>query len=237
MSINSTSRVALFGTCLVDQFFPAVGLAAIEVLRKCGIRAEFPRGQTCCGQPFFNMGYRNEAREMARRAVELFRGYDAVVLPSGSCAAMIRVHYPDLLPESVSLASRTFELTQFVVRRLGIDRVASRFRGSVALHDGCHALRELRVREEPRRLLDNIPGCEVSELRSCDSCCGFGGTFSVKFGRISAEMARSKCEAIEASGARTVASTDSSCLMQIEGTLRRRGSAIRARHIAEILAE
>jgi L-lactate dehydrogenase complex protein LldE len=248
MSTGSTSsparrRVALFATCLVDQFFPEVGLATLRVLERLGVRAEFPPGQTCCGQPFFNMGHREEARKVALHTLAVFEAYDAVVLPSGSCTSMVRVFAPDLFEHDdpvrarmEALGAKTFELSQFLVQQLGVTSVAAAFDGSVAYHDGCHCLRELRVRDEPRRLLSSVAGCRLVEMEGSDACCGFGGTFSVKFGEISSAMVADKVAAIEATGASCVVSTDSSCLMQIGGALRRRGSAVRALHLAQVLA-
>jgi L-lactate dehydrogenase complex protein LldE len=247
MSTASTSnppqRVALFATCLVDQFFPEVGLATLRVLERLGVAAEFPPGQTCCGQPFFNMGHREEARAVALHTLSVFEPYDAVVLPSGSCTAMVRVFGPDLFEPGdpvrarmEALAAKTFELSQFLVQRLGVTAVSSAFLGSVAYHDGCHCLRELRVRDEPRRLLQSVAGCRLVEMEGSDACCGFGGTFSVKFGEVSSAMVADKVASIEATGASCVVSTDSSCLMQINGALRRRGSSVRALHLAQVLA-
>lgn len=237
MSTTSTSRVALFATCLVDQFFPEVGLATLRVLDKCGVKADFPQGQTCCGQPFFNMGYREDARKAALRTIEVLSGYDAVVVPSGSCASMIRVYYPDLVgPAAVPVARKTFELTQYLVRVLGVTKVESEFRGKVTYHDGCHALRELRIKDEPRMLLKGVKGCALSEMQGCDSCCGFGGAFSVKFADVSTAMAGDKVEAIGATGAQAVVTTDSSCLMQMAGAMSRQGVKVRPLHIAQILA-
>jgi L-lactate dehydrogenase complex protein LldE len=247
MSTGSTSnppgRVALFATCLVDQFFPEVGLATLRVLERLGVRAEFPPGQTCCGQPFFNMGHRQEARAVALHTLEVFEPYDAVVLPSGSCTSMVQVFGPDLFepgdpvrPRMEALAAKTFELSQFLVQRLGVNSVTAAFDASVAYHDGCHCLRELRVRDEPRRLLASVAGCRLVEMEGSDACCGFGGTFSVKFGDVSSAMVADKVAAVEATGASCVVSTDSSCLMQIGGALRRRGSAVRVLHLAQVLA-
>jgi L-lactate dehydrogenase complex protein LldE len=247
MSTGSTSnppqRVALFATCLVDQFFPEVGLATLRVLERLGVVAEFPPGQTCCGQPFFNMGHREEARAVALHTLSVFEPYDAVVLPSGSCTAMVRVFAPDLFEPGdpvrarmEALAAKTFELSQFLVQRLGVTAVSSAFLGSVAYHDGCHCLRELRVRDEPRRLLQSVAGCRLVEMEGSDACCGFGGTFSVKFGEVSSAMVADKVASIEATGASCVVSTDSSCLMQINGALKRRGSSVRALHLAQVLA-
>jgi L-lactate dehydrogenase complex protein LldE len=248
MSTGSTSnpakgRVALFATCLVDQFFPEIGLATLRVLERLGVRAEFPPGQTCCGQPFFNMGHREEARAVALHTLSVFEPYDTVVLPSGSCTSMVRVFAPDLFEPGdpvrarmEALGAKTFELSQFLVHRLGVSSVAAAFDGSVAYHDGCHCLRELRVRDEPRRLLASVAGCRLVEMDGSDACCGFGGAFSVKFADVSSAMVADKVAAIEATGASCVVSTDASCLMQIGGALRRRGSSVRTLHLAQVLA-
>jgi L-lactate dehydrogenase complex protein LldE len=236
-------RVALLATCLVDQLYPEVGLATLRVLARHGVAAEFPPAQTCCGQPLFNMGHHEQARALAQHTLSVFEAYDAVVVPSGSCAAMVKVFYPDLFaPEHpvrarlAALAARTYELSQFLVERLGVTDVGACFDGSVTYHDGCHALRELRVRAAPRLLLGSVAGCRLVEMNACDACCGFGGTFSVKFPEISSAMVGDKLAAIEASGADVVVSTDASCLMQIRGAAQRAGSRVRALHLAELLA-
>lgn len=237
------ARVALLSTCLVDQLFPDVGLATLRLLARHGVTAEFPQGQTCCGQPLFNMGYREAARATARHTLSVFEDYDAVVLPSGSCTAMVTVFYPDLFPPGdpdhervAALAAKTFELSQFLVQRLGIRDVGASFDASVTYHDGCHCLRELRVQEEPRTLLRSVSGCRLVEMKGCDACCGFGGTFSVKLAAISSAMVEDKIAAIEATGADYVVTTDSSCLMQIHGALSRAGSRVRPLHLAQLLA-
>jgi len=241
--LTRPERVALLSTCIVDQLFPEVGLATIRLLDRHGVKAEFPQGQTCCGQPLFNMGYREEARVLALHTLSVFERYEAVVLPSGSCTAMVKVFYPDLFPPGdpaharmEALAAKTFELSQFLVQRLGISDAGASFDAGVTYHDGCHCLRELRVRDEPRALLRSVTGCRLIEMEGCDACCGFGGTFSVKFGEISSAMVRDKVAAIEATGADFVVTTDSSCLMQIHGALSRAGSRVRPLHLAQLLA-
>jgi L-lactate dehydrogenase complex protein LldE len=225
-------RVALFIPCFVDQFYPQVGLAMVTVLRRLGIRPVFPAAQTCCGQPAFNTGYWDHARQLARRYCEIFTGYDAIVSPSGSCVAMVRNFYPDL-----GLAPpATFEFTEFLVKQLGVADVGARFAGKATYHDGCHALRELRLKDEPRQLLRAVRGLELIEMDQAETCCGFGGAFSVKFPAISAAMDDVKCASIQKTGAQYVVSTDSSCLMQIDGWLRRRDIPVKTLHIAEVLA-
>jgi L-lactate dehydrogenase complex protein LldE len=236
-------RVALFATCVVDQLVPHVGLAVLRVLERCGTRAVFPPDQTCCGQPFFNAGHRAEARRLARATVAVLEPFDAVVVPSGSCAAMIRVHYAELfapddpLQDGVaSLARRTFEFSEFLIDVLGCPALDAAYRGTVTFHDGCHSLRELGVRDGPRRLLGQVRGCGLRELDGADRCCGFGGGFSVDFEPISASMAQAKADAIAATGAGAVVSCDPSCLLQIRGVLERRGLRVAAVHLAEVLA-
>jgi L-lactate dehydrogenase complex protein LldE len=235
-------RVALFATCVVDQLVPQVGLAVLRVLRRHGVSAEFPPGQTCCGQPLFNSGYREEARTVARTTLEVLRPFDAVVVPSGSCCAMIRVHYRDLFaPDDpvqqtvAAVGERTFEFSEFLVKKLGVTKMDPVDSGPITFHDGCHSLRELGIKDEPRRLLA-AAGCAPIELADQNQCCGFGGTFSVKFDKISASMGEAKAKAIAATGAGTVVSCDPSCLLQIAGILARRGIDVRAIHLAELLA-
>lgn len=236
-------RVALFATCVVDQLAPEVGLAALRVLERCGTRAVFPPGQTCCGQPFFNAGHRAEARRLARATLRVLDGFDAVVVPSGSCAAMIRLHYAELFPPGDptgdgvrALAARTFEFSEFLIRVLGRADLGARFDGTVTIHDGCHSLRELGIREGPRHLLGQVTGCALRELEGADRCCGFGGSFAVSFDGLSASMGRAKVDAIVATGAEAVVSCDPSCLLQIRGILERQGKAVKALHLAEVLA-
>lgn len=237
-------RVALFVTCLVDQFFPNVGVSTVRLLRHLGLSVDFPPGQTCCGQPAYNAGFPEYARPLARRTIELFEPYDAVVLPSGSCAAMLRHGYLDLFREDLvwwtrarALAAKSYELAEFLVRVLGRVELGARFDARVTYHDGCHALRGLGVQEEPRQLLRAVDGLLLVEMERPDICCGFGGTFAVDFGDLSAAMGVDKLAAIEQTGVSCVVSSDSSCLMHLGGLLRRRGSRVRPLHLAELLAQ
>jgi len=237
-------KVALFVTCLVDQLFPGIGTSAVKVLRRAGCEVEFDERQTCCGQPAFNTGYRKEARKFAKRFIEIFESSDAeyIVSPSGSCVAMVR-HFHELFPDDDVLrergdriGARTFEFTSFLVNVLKLDDVGASFAGRVTWHDACHGLRDLGLKSEPRALLRNVKDAEFVELPNADACCGFGGTFSVKYPEISVAILDNKIEAIEGSGVDAVVSCDASCLMQIAGRLSRLDSQVRALHIAEILA-
>ena len=235
-------RVSLFIPCFVDQLTPRVGLAAAQVLRGLGHEVEFREAQTCCGQPSFNAGHWDVARDAALRALDVFRGAEAVVGPSASCVAMMRKFYPEVLAghprlgEARDLAARTFEFGEFLVRKLGVDDVGARMDARATYHDGCHGLRELGLREEPRRLLRGVRGLTLVESEESETCCGFGGLFSVKFPMISTAMAQVKCDALVRSGAEIVVSSDPSCLLQIGGYLTREGKAIRTLHLAEVLA-
>jgi L-lactate dehydrogenase complex protein LldE len=237
----STPRVGLFVTCLVDLIRPSVGFAAVKLLEDAGCRVEVPV-QTCCGQPAFNSGDRGTARDLAERTIAAFRGCDYVVAPSGSCAGMIR-HFPELfaddpnwLPRANEIAGRTFELTSFLVDVLGVTGVDAKFSGTVTYHDSCSGLRELGVRRQPRQLLASVEGLELVELRDSDVCCGFGGTFAVKYGDISGAIVAEKAGNILASGAPTVLAGDLGCLMNMAGKLSRDGEPIAVRHVAEVLA-
>ncbi len=236
-------QVALFIPCFVDQLSPQVGLDAARVLRRIGCAVDFPRAQTCCGQPAFNTGYWQEARPLAERFVEIFCGAEAVVCPSGSCTTMVRKFYPELLAGSPlarraqELARKTFEFSEFLVRVAGVCDVGASFPHRVTFHDSCHALRELELKQEPRELLRQVRGLELVEMGSSEECCGFGGTFATKFAMISGAMGATKCAAIEESGAEYVTALDSSCLLHVEGVLRRRRSGARAIHLASILAQ
>lgn len=236
-------RVSLFVTCLVDQLFPRVGLAMAEVLERLGCQVEFPEAQTCCGQPAFNSGYRGEACQVARHFLDVFAGADYIVCPSGSCTAMVRRRYAEIFQqdsrergEAAALAPRVFEFSEFVLGVVRREDVGARFDGVVTYHDSCHALRELDIREQPRRLLRSVRGLELREMDVAEECCGFGGTFSVKFGDVSGAMLHTKIEAIRRTGAEAVVSIDPSCLMQIHGGLSRAGLAVRTLHLAEVLA-
>jgi L-lactate dehydrogenase complex protein LldE len=238
-------RAALFIPCFVDQLNPQVGIDMARVLRRIGYSVEFPEGQTCCGQPAFNSGYWNEARPLAERFVSIFSASsaDAIVCPSGSCTTMVRNFYPDLLAASpraaaaAKLAARVFEFSEFLVKVARVADVGASFPHRVAYHDACHALRELRLKQEPRELLRNVRGLELVEMPYCEECCGFGGTFATKFPMISSAMGETKAVNAEVSGAEYVTSTDPSCLMHIDGVLRLRKSAVRTIHLAGILAQ
>lgn len=237
-------RVSLFITCLVDQLWPSVGASAVEVLRRAGCEVVFDERQTCCGQPAFNTGYRGEARRLAERFIGIFEEgkADAIVSPSGSCTAMAH-HFHELFGEDAdwrrraeAIASRTHELGSFLVNVLGVEDVGASFNGRVTWHDACHGLRDLNIHGEPRKLLRKVRGLEFVELQNADSCCGFGGTFSVKYPEISVAILDNKIDAIERANVRAVVSGDASCLMQIGGRLTRKGSNVRAMHLAELLA-
>ncbi len=235
--------VYFFGTCLVDLFYPEAGLAGIELLRREGIRVIYPPGQTCCGQPSYNSGYPDEAREVARRMADLFPRDYPIVVPSGSCAAMMRRHYPRLFSEDPlrarieALVDRVYELTEFLVHVVKVNLVDRGGPVRVTWHASCHALRDMGIDAEPRRLLEQLESVEIAPLAGERECCGFGGTFSVKQSAISAEMVRDKVDDIERSGAAVVLSTDCGCLMNIEGALEHTGRTVRARHVAEFLWE
>jgi L-lactate dehydrogenase complex protein LldE len=230
-------RVALFVTCLADTLFPEVGKATVRVLERLGIEVVFPAEQTCCGQMHANTGYPREATVLARRFVETFAEYDAIVTPSGSCAAHLREHVPGLLGGvDRGVPARTWELSQFITGTLGIEDVGSAYEGRVTYHPACHSLRRLRVGDAPLRLLRAVPGLELIELPDAEECCGFGGTFAVKNAGVSGAMLDDKLAAIVASGAESVCACDSSCLMQIGGGLRRQRIAVAPVHLAEILA-
>ncbi len=236
-------RVALYATCLVDLFRPNVGFAAARLLELAGCLVEVPAEQTCCGQPAFNSGDTKIARDLARQVIEQCEGYDYVVLPSGSCAGMIRVHYPELFADDAKwrkraqvLAAKTYELVSFLVDVRGLKRLDVGYAGKLAYHDACSGLRELGIREQPRRLLACVAGLERVELSDPEACCGFGGTFCIKFPEISTRMVADKAEDVKASGADTLAAGDLGCLLNIAGWLKRGGSPVRCFHVAEILA-
>ena len=234
----------MFISCLVDQFCPSVGHATVAVLRRAGCEVAFNQLQTCCGQPAFNAGYHDEARKVGRSMLEAYaqHEFDALVIPSGSCTAMVR-HLQELFPEhdparemARELARNTHELGSFLVNVLGVEDLGAHFDGRLTWHDACHGLRDLGIREEPRRLIAKVAGAQLVEVGTSESCCGFGGTFSVKYPEVSVAMLDWKLQAIETSEVDAIVSGDVSCLMQIEGRLRRRKSPVRALHLAELLA-
>jgi L-lactate dehydrogenase complex protein LldE len=236
-------RVTLFIPCFIDSLYPRVGAAIVEVLERLGHTIDYPEAQTCCGQPPFNSGYWDEAREVARRQMRVFRDAEVVVSASGSCGAMFKKFYGELFAhqpeeeEARALGARTWEFSEFLVTKLGIRDVGARFPERVTFHDGCHGLRELGTREAPRTLLRAVHGLELVEMSEGESCCGFGGTFAVKYPQISTAMAEVKCTSILDTGVEYVVSNDSSCLMQIQGWLDRHGRrVVKGLHLAEVLA-
>lgn len=243
--LSVRGRVGLMVTCLVDLMRPGIGFAAIRLLESAGYDVVVPAAQTCCGQPGWNSGDRPAARALAQKLVTEFEGFDHVVVPSGSCAGMVRMHYRDVfaddatwLARAAALAGRTRELTDFLVNVAHVERVPGTFRGTATYHDSCAGLRELGVKIQPRALLATMPGVELKEMPDCEECCGFGGTFSVKFGEISGALAEAKCASIEKTGATAVVLGDLGCMLSIEGRLRRRGDeTTQVLHIAQMLAD
>jgi len=236
-------RVALLVTCLVDLFRPSVGFAAVKLLEAAGCIVEVPRAQTCCGQPAYNSGDRPDAKAIARQVIAAFAGYDYVVAPSGSCAGMVKVHYPDLFadePEmrtaAEALAARTYELVSFLADIRGVESVTARWSGRATYHDACSGLRELGVKAQPRLLLESVEDLTLCELPGAEVCCGFGGTFCVKYPEISDKMVADKALDIAATGADLVLAGDLGCLLNIAGKLARLGLRVEARHVAEVLA-
>jgi L-lactate dehydrogenase complex protein LldE len=235
-------RVGLFVTCLVDLMRPSVGFAAAKLIADAGCSVEVPR-QACCGQPAYNSGDRRTTREIAEQVIEMFAPCDYVVAPSGSCAGMLKVHYPKLfrddpnwLPKAEAFAAKTFELVSFLVDVLGVNGVAASYDGTVTYHDACSGLRELGVKAQPRKLLATIGGLQLEEMRETEVCCGFGGTFCVKYPAISNVIVGKKTENIAATGAGLLLAGDLGCLMNMAGKLQREGKKIAVRHVAEILA-
>jgi L-lactate dehydrogenase complex protein LldE len=240
---NAQKNVTLFIQCLVNGIYPEVGEAMVAIFRKLDVKLTCPTQQTCCGQPAFNSGYHGEARVAAKRFIKIFETAEVIVCPSGSCVTMVRHHYPQLfsndaawLQRAQDVAAKTFELTEYLVDNLGVDDLGAHYNGVITYHDSCHLLRNLRVKEQPRRLLRKISGTEFVEMHDSDRCCGFGGSFSFKYGDISTAMAEDKVNNIIASGADTLVGCDMGCLMNIQGMLSRKGSSIRAIHIAQLLA-
>ncbi len=242
MSAQAKKRVGLFVTCLVDFMRPSVGFAAVKLLEDAGCLVDVP-AQSCCGQPAYNSGDRTSTRDIAEQVIEAFAPYDYVVAPSGSCAGMLKIHYPELfhgdpnwLPKANALADKTHELVSFLTDVLGLDKVDARFEGAVTYHDSCAGLRELGVREQPRRLLASVQGLELKEMEDRDVCCGFGGAFCVKYPDISNVIVGKKAKAVAATGASTLLAGDLGCLMNIAGKLQREGTTVQVRHVAEVLA-
>lgn len=239
-------RVGLLVTCLVDLMRPRIGLAALKLLDATGADVIVPRSQTCCGQPAYNNGDRRTALVLARKTARDLAGCDAVVVPSGSCAGMLRMHYPRLAEDEPdprraaalrALAGRTYELADFLTRVAPIERLPGRYEGTLTYHDSCSGLRELGIKQAPRELLARVPGVRLVEMREAETCCGFGGTFAVKFGAVSSAMADKKCRHVLETGAGAVVAGDLGCLLNIEGRMRRCGDiSTKALHFAEVLA-
>ena len=237
-------RVGLLVTCLVDLMRPRIGFAVIKLIEAAGCEVVVPQGQTCCGQPGYNSGDRQSALALARKVLDEFESFEYVVAPSGSCAGMIRTHYPELfrdVPDDAGrvrrLCERTYELTDFLVSVVKLDRVPGSFDGAVTYHDSCSGLRELGVKAQPRALLAKVPGLTLKEMDEAETCCGFGGAFAVKFGEISTHIAERKCANIAGCGAGAVVLGDLGCMLNIEGRLRRRGDMkTQVLHVAEVLA-
>jgi len=237
-------RVGLFITCLVDLMRPRIGFAALALLEQAGCDVHVPATQTCCGQPGYNSGDRTGARRLAEKTIAEFESFDYVVAPSGSCAGMIRAHYPELFADAPqwlsrvqALAAKTYELTDFLTRVAKIEKIPGVFPGSVTYHDSCSGLRELTIKRQPRALLGKVAGLSLKEMEEAESCCGFGGTFAVKFGDISTRIADRKCDRIAECKVDAVVLGDLGCMLNIEGRLRRRGdSTTKVLHVAEVLA-
>ena len=237
-------RVGFFVTCLVDLMRPSIGFAAIKLLEAGGAQVIIPATQTCCGQPGYNSGDRRGAIALATKLIGEFEGCDYLVAPSASCTGMIKTHYADLfrddpamLRRADALGAKTWELTDFLVNVVKLESVPGKFVGTVTYHDSCAGLREMGVKQQPRTLLAKMPGLTLKEMTECETCCGFGGTFSIKYGEISSRLADNKCEFVAQSKADAVALGDLGCMLNIEGRLRRRGDmTIRVLHVAELLA-
>jgi len=241
--LQTRPRVALFVTCLVDLYRPNVGFSAIKLLEDAGCLVEVPEAQTCCGQPAYNTGDRRTAQDLARAVVDAFLPYDYTVVPSGSCGGQISHHYPGLFAEdphyrgkSEALAAKTFELVSFLTDVLGVESVNARFDGVVTYHDSCSGLRELGIKAQPRKLLAGMAGVTVKEMPDAEICCGFGGTFCVKYPDISTRMVTDKTKSIASTGADTLLAGDMGCLLNMAGRLKREGTPVKVRHIAEVLA-
>ena len=243
MRADQPCRVGLFVTCLVDVFRPAVGFATVKLLQDAGCTVEVPTAQTCCGQPAYNSGDRADTKVLARQVLEAFEDFDYIVAPSGSCGGMIKEHYPALFADDPklharmqALADKTYELISFLVDVRGVQSVAATYAGIVSYHDSCAGLRELGIKQQPRTLLNSVKGLELKEMADSEVCCGFGGTFCIKYPDISNRMVSEKIANIQASGADTLLAGDLGCLLNMAGKLKREGSAIKVRHVAEVLA-
>lgn len=237
-------KVSIFITCLADTMYPEVGESVVRLLHRYGCEVDFPVGQTCCGQPAFNSGYQDEAREVARNMIRAFEHSDYIVSPSGSCTGMVHHYYPHLfadepewLEKAEELVSKTYEFSQFLVQVLGIEDLGAEFAEKVTYHPSCHAMRLLGVKEEPLRLLNHVKGMEFVELNAKEDCCGFGGTFAIKMADMSEAMVCEKAKNIVATNATVLVGTDMGCLMNINGRLNKEGQTIKVMHLAQLLEE
>jgi len=237
-------RVGLFATCLVDLLRPSVGYATVKLLQQAGCDVEVPLTQTCCGQPAYNNGDKANATYLAQQVIDTFYHYDYIVVPSGSCGGMIKIHYPQLLKDdpayytkATDLAARCYELTSFLVDVLEIESLNVTYNGKLTYHDSCSSLREWGIKQQPRRLLHNLEGCQLQEMVNTESCCGFGGTFCLKYPAISTRMVNDKIANIQASGADTLVAADLGCLLNLAGRIKRLGLPIKVFHVAEVLAD
>jgi len=241
--MTETPNVALFVTCLVDLFRPSVGFASVKLLEDAGCKVHVPMAQTCCGQPAWNSGDRKDTAELAEQVIKTFEGYDYIVAPSGSCAGMLKMHYPEVFKDnpqweerSEKFAAKVFELTSFLTDVMGVSSVSADVEADITYHDSCAGLRELGISKQPRALLDTMPSVSCNEMKDCETCCGFGGTFAVKYSDISNSIVTTKSENIKASGAKMLLAGDMGCLLNMAGKLKREGSDIEVRHVAEVLA-
>ena len=236
-------NVALFVTCLVDLFRPSVGFAAIKLLEDAGCRVSVPAMQTCCGQPSYNSGDQADTRAIAKQVIEAFEGFDYVVAPSGSCSGMLKLHYPELFAgdaewesRAAAFSDKVFELVSFLVDMRGVTGVAAKFAGTATYHDSCAGLRELKIKDQPRKLLASVEGLQMKDLADAEVCCGFGGTFCIKYPDISNAIVTKKAKRVTESGADMLLAGDLGCLMNMDGKLKRDGVAVEVRHVAEVLA-
>ena len=235
-------NITLFIPCFVDSLYPRVGISMVQILERLGHRVECPEEIACCGQPAFNSGYWNEARDVASPVLDRLKNAEVVVIASGSCGAMLKVFYPQLFEKTPqahaahALSRKVWEFSDFLVSKLGVTDLGARFPAKVTFHDGCHGLRELKIKAAPRKLLEKVAGLQLVEMADVETCCGFGGTFSAKFPMISTAMGEVKCSNATETGADYIVSNDSSCLMHLQGLLSRQGSKLKTIHLAEILA-
>jgi L-lactate dehydrogenase complex protein LldE len=235
-------KVQIFVPCFIDQLYPSVAINMVKVLRKVGCEVHYNANQTCCGQPAFNAGFWEDAKDVCKKFITDFSGVDAVVAPSASCIGFVKNYYPQLFQNSTysaqvdELGKRVFEFTDFLVNQLKVEDVGATFEASATYHDSCAALRECHLKQEPRKLLANVRGLRLTEMNDVETCCGFGGTFAVKFDAISGAMADQKLTHATATGAEYIISTDMSCLMHMDGAAQKQGLAIRSMHIADVLA-